>query len=140
MRHLGKILSIDGNIAEIRIAKSNKCAGCTACDMWDTKGPLVIPAKNNVAAKVGELVEVEIAPKQVIGSSFLVFLFPILALMGGYWLGNRLAPQLQMGGEGAGILGALVFLVISFGVIYVYDRLFMKKSKTRAWIDRVVNT
>ena len=123
MRHFGKIVEINGDVAEIQIAKSKECAGCTACDMWDTKGPVYIPAKNTVQGKVGDLVEVEIAPAQVLGSSLLVFLFPILALMAGYWLGSRLAPQLQMGGESAGILGAVIFLVISFGVIYFYDRI-----------------
>jgi sigma-E factor negative regulatory protein RseC len=138
MRHLGKIVAVYGQVAEIQIAKSNQCAGCTACDMWDTQGPLRISAKNSVQAQMGDLVEVEIAPAQVIGSSLLVFLFPVVALMVGYWLGTRLAPELQISGEGAGILGALSFLVLSFGVIFLYDRLFLKKNNTKARIDCVV--
>jgi len=139
MRHVGKIIAVNGNIAEIEITKSNQCAGCTACNMWDTKGPLQLLARNNLQAQIGDRVEVEVAPAQVVSSSLIVFLFPLLARMLGYWLGAQLAPGFRLRGESGGILGSLIFLVASFGGIFIYDRFVLNKNKTNARIESVVS-
>jgi sigma-E factor negative regulatory protein RseC len=134
MRHFGKVIQIDAEEARIQIAKSSQCASCKACDMFDTKGTVEITAQNKLQAEVGDLVEVEIAPAQVIGSSLLVFIFPIIAMIIGYAIGLKLAPLLNLSGENSGILGSIAFLFLSFLIIYLYDRNFVQHKKTNAWI------
>lgn len=140
MRHFGKVINIEDEMARIQIAKSSQCKNCTACDMFDTKGTVEISARNELAAKVEDYVEVEIAPAQVIGSSLLVFIFPIIALIIGYMLGSHLAPQTTLTAENAGIIGSLIFLVLAFLLIYVYDRLFARKKSAKAWIAAIKNS
>ncbi|MBN2091563.1 SoxR reducing system RseC family protein [candidate division KSB1 bacterium] len=132
MEHLGKVIEINGTLARVQIAKSSHCAGCTACDMFDTSGPKELKAQNEIHAKPGDFVRIEIAPSQVIGSSLFIFVFPIIAMMVGYWFGSKFARVLNMTDELAGIAGSLCFLVISFLIIYLYDRFYGRKNQPQA--------
>ncbi len=132
MEHFGKVIEIQDNLARVQLAKSSHCAGCTACDMFDTSGPKELKAQNEIHAKPGDFVRIEIAPSQVIGSSLLIFVFPIIAMMFGYWFGTKFAPSLKMAGEIAGIAGSLSLLGISFLIIFLYDRSFGRTNQPQA--------
>jgi len=132
MEHFGKIIDVEGELARVQIARTPECKSCRACEMFDTRKTVEIVARNNVNAQLGDQVNVEIAPAHVVGSSLLIFLFPIVALLVGYWLGVNLASQLGLNQEGGGIIGAITLLVLAFIIIYFYDRFFARRQKTRA--------
>jgi len=144
MQHLGKVLAIEGKQARVQIAKSSECATCKACEMFDTQGQIELLARNDIQAKIGDLVKIEIAPAQVIGNSLLIFVFPIIFLIIGYWGGlylggSPLFSAVKSSGEGAGIIGALSALIISFILIFVYDKFYSKRNRTTAWLVPIEN-
>ncbi len=132
MEHLGKVIEIQGEFARIQLTKSTHCAGCTSCDMFDTRGPRELQARNEIQAKPGDFVKIEIAPSQVIGSSLFIFIFPIVAMMLGYWLGSNFAAFFNISGEIAGISGSIGFLGIAFLIIFMYDRFYGHKHQPQA--------
>ena len=130
MEHYGRVIQVNGPMAQVEIAKSVECANCKACDMFDNGEKIILEAQNGIDAQKGDMVNVEVAPRQVLASAVLVFLTPVLFLILGYWLGSA---QLWFSSnpESSGIIGALTALLLSFGVIFVADRLFFKKTTSQ---------
>lgn len=139
MRELGQVIRVRGELAVLRVAKSTHCAGCNACQMFDDGQPREIVARNDISAKSGDMVEIEINPRIVIGHSLLIFIFPIIFMILGYILGAGLSVQLRMGSEQSGIIGALSFFVLSFVLIFVYEKLFIKKDASSARLVAIKN-
>jgi|YelNatPaOPRAMG01_1025707.scaffolds.fasta_scaffold00047_36 sigma-E factor negative regulatory protein RseC len=122
MRERGIILSTEGQVARVRFAKGKQCEGCRACQAFG-EGSAILEALNEVAASPGDVVEVEIPPKRVLESSFLVFIVPVLALMVGYFFG-RLSLGLE---EDSAVAAGFGCLAASFVGLRLYDRTVAKR-------------
>ena len=131
MEHYGRVIQVNGPTVEVEIAKSKECANCKACDMFDNREKVILTALNDINAREGDMVNVEVAPRQVLTSAVLVFLMPVIFLILGYWLGST-QRWFTANPEISGIIGGLTALLLSFGLIFVFDRLSFKKSSTRA--------
>ena len=110
----------DGTAMVIHIRESacsgdcHKCAGCGAA-----KETIVFDAKNELGARVGDLVKVESATGPVLQAALVMYMLPMLLFFAGYALGHVL---LGMGG----LFGGICFAV-SIAIAVVYDRKVMKK-------------
>jgi sigma-E factor negative regulatory protein RseC len=133
MRENGVIVSKHGNWVTVLLTKGEKCEGCSACSAYG-KNSRGIKARNDIDAEVGDSVEVEISPKQVIGLSFLMFIFPVVAMIVGYFIGTRAGENLGLKDESSGILGALVLLIISFIFIKIYNIFWGDTEKSTAHV------
>jgi len=69
-----------------------------------------IDALNELKAKAGDNVKVEIPPRNVLLASFLLFILPLIALMSGFFIG--------------GVVWSFLFLFITYLLIFIYDRMF----------------
>lgn len=133
MREQGTIISRQDQVALVRIAHSPQCQGCAGCIEWGVSGERVIEADNRFGAEVGAVVECETAAARVLGHSLLLFLFPLVAMLGGYWL-VRSGPAAEGAGEGAGIIGAFAAAAAAFGLIRLLDRRWSRRHRTVATI------
>ena len=135
MQEAGIVKSIEGDIAVIKMQRGAKCDGCTACRMAEG-GVMEIDAFNDKDAKIGDHVNIEIKPSKIMGHSFLIFIFPLIALIIGYILGNHLLPT-KPESEGPGIIGGLIGLGLSFIIIKTYDTYWNKKHRYLAEIINI---
>ncbi|HNR67850.1 MAG TPA: SoxR reducing system RseC family protein [bacterium] len=119
MQESGIVLAVEGNRARVRLNRSEKCGECGLCDCFGDGG-MRLTAENALGAKIGDQVTVFVQPKQLIGHSFLLFLFPIAALIAGYFVGRSVLASPDSA-EGPGILGAFVGLLAAAGVIKWFD-------------------
>ncbi len=133
----GIVNRIKDNRAWVTVVKGEQCQGCNACKSFG-EGSAEVIADNRVGAKQGDRVEVEVAPEKVIGHSIVVFIFPIIALIIGYFVGSKYLINWGVSSEGGGIIGSLGLMVISFFAIYIYDRFFLKSDDASAKIVRVI--
>ena len=119
MRETGVIVSEKNNQVTVQIVKGDKCENCNLCS---ATGPnqMQIVAFNSLGAKVGDMVEVEVPPGKVIGYSFIIFIIPIIMMIVGYFAGVAIAKN-PSGGEGAGIIGSISGLALSFLIIKIFD-------------------
>ena len=131
----GIVRRIENDKAWILLQKGEQCHGCTACQAFGD-GSAEILALNKVSAAPGDKVEIEIAPKEVIKHSAIVFLIPVLALIVGYFLGVKYLMALSLSEEPAGIFGSLGLMVIAYVFIVLYDRQVGKKQESGARIIR----
>jgi sigma-E factor negative regulatory protein RseC len=130
---------ISGKVVEVAFSKSSACAGCGACREIG-QNMVGVEAINEIGAKVQDLVEIEIPSGEVVKSSMVVYLLPVLMLIVGYLIGA--AGARWMGSETlsevSGIMFAIVFLIASFFVVRWYDKNIETKSALRAKIIRKI--
>ncbi|GAB6138206.1 SoxR reducing system RseC family protein [Halanaerobaculum tunisiense] len=89
MKEIGEVIVDQGKVAIVKIQRHSACSKCK---------------KNCELAKNHEQDEL------------LVYLFPLLSLVGGYLLGQKFIIQV---GEVGGIIGAIVCLILSFGLVKI---------------------
>ena len=118
MRETGAIVAISGKTATIQLNRGEKCDGCNACSAFG-ENRMKLDALNNIGAAVGDLVEIDVEPKQVIKSSMIVFIFPLLMMLVGYFGSVKFFPPHS---EGVGVLGSFVALALSFLAIKLTDK------------------
>ena len=137
MIETGVVNKIEKNLAWVTMIKGEQCAGCTACNAFG-EGSFELVALNNPGAKVGDKVEVEINPRQVIKHSTIVFLLPVLSLIIGYFLGNSYLTLIGLSLEAAGIIGSLGLMILTFFAIIGYDRIISRSQQVNARINRLL--
>lgn len=119
----------DGTATVVHIRESacsgdcHKCSGCGAA-----KETIVFEAKNEVGARVGDLVKVESATGPVLQAALVMYMLPMILFFAGYALGDIL---LGMGGLGGGICFAA-----SIAIAVAYDRKVLKKKGTEYTITK----
>ena len=138
MRETGTIISVDGEFSTIRIDKTDQCQGCTACKSLGN-GVLQVDAFNKIGAQPGDTVEIEIESAKILRHSFIVFIFPLFMLVAGYLLGLQFTKGINDSGEEAGIIGAVMGLVLSFIVIRLYDRIKAKDHTHSAQVVTLIH-
>lgn len=131
MREQGIITKILGDkLAQVEFEAGAACAKCKACCHLVETGKMVVEARNEIGAKVGDKVEVHIPEKQVLTSAFLVYIFPLICLIGGYFLGIYLSRTLNIfvDSEILGIGVGFVGMVVAFWGMGAYDKIIAKKK------------
>ena len=131
----GVVISRTNDRVFVQFMQSDACKSCKLCETMGG-GFKSIEAYDPLNVKVGDQVQVEVLAKHVVSSSFLVFIVPLIFLIAGYYAGIMLFANHS---EGAGILGALVALVLSFFLVRAIDRAVGHDSKMQARVTHVIN-
>ena len=134
----GIITEINGGEVTIIIARTDACAGCKGCLLSSDRKSMLLKAKASPDFSVGDIVSFEINPGAVMRSSFLVLFFPlvmfIIGILAGGRVVNRLFPLLDK--NTAGIIAGVVFLVITFAVVYFIEHM---PSRIAALYPRIIS-
>ena len=119
----------DGTATVVHIRESacsgdcHKCSGCGAA-----KETIVFDAKNELGARVGDLVKVESATGPVLQAALVMYMLPIILFIAGYALGDILL--------GMGALGGGICFAASIAIAVAYDRKVLKKKGTEYTITK----
>ena len=131
MHEQGVVSKILGEkLAQVEFEAGVACAKCKACCHLVETGKMVVEASNEVGAKIGDKVEVYIPEKQVLTSAFLVYIFPLICLILGYFVGMFLSRRLNIfvDSEIVGILVGFVGMAGAFLEVGAYDRVLAKRK------------
>ncbi len=127
MKETGEIVDVKGGVAHILFHRTSMCAKCGACGMLAGQNDVTVTAKNTLNAKVGDRVEVEFAAKNALQSSLIAYVFPLIMLFVGIWLGYAIPQTIfPVKDVFAAILG-LVFAVGAFLILKLLNPVFAKK-------------
>jgi sigma-E factor negative regulatory protein RseC len=112
MRNTGYVVNTRGNVAEVVLGEQADCTRCGACLAIVDRKQHAIRAANEIGARVGQKVEVEIAPGRAVLASFSFFILPLVVTFGGAILGYHLARRAVLPPLlGAAILGGGLLVV-----------------------------
>ena len=128
-----KVIKNRNGVAKIKVLRSPACGECKACILGSSESSVILPARNEVNAKVGDEVYF-IAKEKPWFATLLLFLFPLILLLIGLIL------SLSFGiGEVVSFLIGLGSMAVGFVTVLVLDKaIFSKKFLAR--ITRIVKS
>ena len=134
MEEIGVVKEIRGPQVQIEVDPSNMCGTCAnkeVCQLGESTVKRYLWARNFVGAKIGDLVQVEVEPGKAVFSAFMIFIFPLITLLGGYLLARP-------AGEGWGVLGAFAGFGIGLLLMRVVDRSFGRRHNFQPFVTRIL--
>lgn len=124
IQETGIVEHIEEEYAFIKAERSGTCKSCSSqsmCNPSDGKEYVIVQAVNRIGAKPGDSVKFEVPASSFLKASFLVYVFPLIALMMGAIVGKIAYPTFKESftKDGTSALFALIFLIISILVVKV---------------------
>lgn len=118
--HAGVVTQVHDGLATVRFQRNEMCAHCGACISVGEK-ELEMSVPNSLDAKVGDFVDVSLAPRRVVQASLLAYVVPLAGLILGVGLGSYFSDLMSL------ILG-----VAGCACAYLLLRLLEKRRNLRA--------
>jgi len=140
IKEKGIVETVAGDKAVVRIPQGSSCATCesrAACSI-DNDKEILVEVKNELHAKAGDHVEISMPAPSLFKMGMLVYLFPVLALIFGAGAGDLCAGYLEMDANLASIIGGIVALGISFGVLRRIERSVRNKPDYNPRMTRIL--
>lgn len=116
MINKGIIEEINNDNIKVHLYRDSACAHCSGCSS-STKMGSTFSFKYKEKLSIGDIVTFEIEDSSLLNIAALVYLMPIIFMMAGYFLGQKLGFT-----EGQGVFMSFLFLAVSFGFIYFFDK------------------
>jgi sigma-E factor negative regulatory protein RseC len=134
----------EDGVAVVTTARGEACGSCGcggACQAPGDGPERKMIAINRAGARVGDPVLVSLASGSFLKISSLVYLLPILALVGGSYAGEKYSAQIWASGnpETVSVLTGLFAIVISLMVIRLLAGRMSQNQKYYPTIERVFN-
>lgn len=134
----GRVTKVADGKAIVEIERSSACAKCHAgcvCDIQ--KSTMLVEANDPIGVHIDQCVQMSIQTASVLRASFVVYVVPLFALIGGVLLGAYLDRIF-------GIRNVLEILVgfgclgLSLIVVRFYNNIFKQNSKNQPVIMKVI--
>ena len=136
----GIVIKTDSQTAWVKTMRTAACEGCAAkegCHPLGGGKEMEIEAINMVGAKVGDMVLIGFETSSLVIVSFLVYVFPILSMIAGAVMGQKIAPDYQLDGPTLPVILGLLFFLIAFFIIKLIGKKLSAKEDYRARIVRI---
>ncbi|GAB4337034.1 MAG: hypothetical protein Kow0037_19230 [Calditrichia bacterium] len=127
MKETGIVVGKSKDFVDIQMQPSAACESCGVCFM-DKNKLQVLRVREPLSVKPGDTVEVEITPAFAIKSAFLLFFFPLILLVVGYYFFSYQVDIPRLNAVHEGIVGAVVGIMLSYLILYLYDKHLQKKQ------------
>lgn len=124
MLNKGVIKKIQGNKIIVKLYKDTACSHCSGCSP-ESKYGKDFEFTTDLKAEIGDIVTFEIPAGKVIKAASIAYVFPALAMILGYFFGNKLLSL----SENLSIITSFLGLFLAFVVLFFYDKLIVKKRK-----------
>jgi sigma-E factor negative regulatory protein RseC len=122
---------IDEKTAEIEVERVSACGEtCAACGGCDTNRLVTARALNTVGARSGDKVIIQSKSSHILGGAALVYIFPLAALLAGFFLASLL---------GLKDTPAITVSVICLAAASLAVSLSQRRKKTRAVIFEITD-
>ena len=136
MREIGTIVAVDGERVRVRMQPGPRCGSCCACAAVGGERELELTTGESL--EPGDRVAVEIATPNAALSAVLVFLLPLLGLVGGVLIGHHFRP-LGLSGDADALVLGFGLLIVVLGGAAVFDRLVLRARIPEPHIVEVIS-
>jgi sigma-E factor negative regulatory protein RseC len=134
-----KLDSISDSTAWVKTARSSACESCSArgsCNAESGGKVMEVKALNAAGARVGDRVVVTIMTSSLFKVSFLLYIFPVLWMIGGALIGQQLALALgHRDPSGLSVLMAFAFFGGAFLMIRLKGKSMARNAK---YVPRII--
>jgi len=123
----GIVTDADSSLAWVRTIRSGTCESCSSKDSCGTshsgKKEMTVTVKNTLNVKKGDHVVIGLETKPLLVVTFLLYVFPVLLLILGAFIGNGMAPSFHINPSLLSLVTGSIFFCAAFFII-------RKKSET----------
>ena len=130
----GIVTETMGRMAWVKTTRSSACNHCSAKNSCSAHGggdSMLIKVENRVAARIGDRVLLTLKTKSLLKAAFLIYIFPILALLAGALIGAHFAEQMEANVSAiAAIVGGSAFLAAILIMKYQGNRMGRRSDYT----------
>jgi sigma-E factor negative regulatory protein RseC len=136
VKEAGCVVSVNDDAAVVAMPMSPECEKCGSCMIAGEGKEVLLLAKNSAGAGPGDTVEIEISAGRVIAAAFIIYMIPVLMTIVGFLVGNAITG----GAEDADlpIVLSVVFLVVSFLCVWLYDLRLRRVERREAVVTRIL--
>lgn len=138
----GIVTKIDSSTAWVKCAKSAACESCSAKGFCDTMGgsddDVEVEAINTVGAKVNDRVTISFETSSLLKVSFLVYMIPVLFLILGVVIGDKIALILNYDQAIFSIFVGFLFLAAAFFFVKAKGKVLSAKEEYKPKIIRIL--
>ena len=99
---------------------------------------MIVEVNNDVHAKVGDQVELSVPEGTVIKLSLIVYLFPIIALLIGAFLGSAIGASLHVNSSLIAVIGGGLGVIIVFIALKKYEKNERFRGRYQTRMTRVM--
>jgi positive regulator of sigma E activity len=133
MRENGKVISTNGDRAEVEVAAKGECEHCTAAGICNWTGTSLrkVLAVNKIGVGAGDMVELETVEGSGAKTNLLVFGIPVVLMFVGVMIGGLVLRKDMWSGILAG-----VGLALGFGIVKIIDIAVNKSGRSLPVITR----
>ena len=128
--HVGLVVGLNGNMAQIHFLRGKQCANCGAC-LTAGDNEMEIALENSLGAKIGDRVVVDLAPKRVVQASLLAYAVPRAFLIAGVFLGGLVSDWF-------GLVLGVAACGLAYGILRLVDRRNRKKHSFQPRMERIL--
>jgi sigma-E factor negative regulatory protein RseC len=97
-----------------------------------------VEALNDVGARVGDRIVLRVSSGALLKVAFMLYIFPVLLLMSGALLGQKLGPALRYDPSSFSLLLGVFGFVAAFVIVRLRSSRMARKSEYRPRIVRVL--
>ncbi|MDO9567087.1 MAG: SoxR reducing system RseC family protein [Candidatus Desulfaltia sp.] len=139
----GVVIRVGGSsTAWVKCTKSAACESCSGKGLCNTMGGsddnVEVEAINAVGAKVNDRVTISFETSSLLKASFLVYIIPVLFLILGVIIGNKIALIFHYDQSISAILVGFLFLFAAFFFVKIKGNKMSKKDQYRPKIIRIL--
>lgn len=139
----GIVIKVDSSTAWVKCTKSAACESCKAKGFCNTMGgggtdDVEIEAINTVGAKIDDRVTISFETSSLLKVSFLVYMVPVLFLILGVVIGDKIAPMLNYDQTIFSIVVGFLFLVAAFFFVKAKGKVLSTKEEYKPKIIRIL--
>jgi len=137
----GIIIKVYETTAMVKTRQMTACESCAekgACHMGgESKKIMEVEAVNTAGAQLGDTVVVSFATRQLFKLSFLLYVFPVIVMIVGALLGERVAENFQGNPSAYSAFFGFSFFLGAMAVVKLMDKCARKTGKYRPEIVKI---
>lgn len=122
MESKGIVTKINGNNITVKLYKEAACLHCSVCQ-GEKKFSKDFQFVTEQEVSIGDIITFSIEGSKVAKVALIVYILPLIGMFVGYFFASLVLKW----EEDKSALMSFVFLVISFVLLFLYDKLYRKK-------------
>ncbi|MBW2430275.1 MAG: SoxR reducing system RseC family protein [Deltaproteobacteria bacterium] len=138
----GIVVKTAAGSAWVKTIKSGACEGCSArgsCHSLSDRGEMEVEAINEAGAQVGDRIVLSFETSSLLKASFLIYVFPILLLIFGAAIGQKMAPYLNLNPSGFSAIIGFSFFIAAVLIMKFKANNLSKKNEYRPKVIKILS-